>query len=159
VVRILNDYFTEMAPAIRRHHGSLLRYVGDEIYAVFGAPLPLKDHPCHALEAALEMRRLLVVVNKKLERQGSFPLSHGIGIHSGPVVAANIGSPERLAYDLVGDTVNLASRIQGLTKKSNADILISATTRASLTKNFAIKKLPSIKVKGKSEPLDIFRVL
>jgi adenylate cyclase len=105
------------------------------------------------------MRRLLVVVNKKLERQGSAPLSHGIGIHSGPVVAANIGSPERLAYDLVGDTVNLASRIQGLTKKFNADILISATTKASLTKNFAIEKLPSIKVKGKSEPLDIFRVL
>ena len=159
VVRILNDYFTEMAPAIHRHHGSLLRYVGDEIYAVFGAPLPLKDHPCHALEAALEMRRLLVVVNEKLERAASSPLAHGIGIHSGPVVAANIGSPDRLAYDLVGDTVNLASRIQGLTKKFKADILISATTKAALTKNFAIKKLPSIKVKGKTEPLDLFRVL
>jgi len=159
IVKILNDYFTEMAPAIRRHHGSLLRYVGDEIYAVFGAPLPLKDHPCHALEAALEMRQLLVVVNKKLERQACSPLGHGIGIHSGPVVAANIGSPDRLAYDLVGDTVNLASRIQGLTKKFNADILISATTRGCLAKNFAVEKLPSIKVKGKSRPMDIFRVL
>jgi adenylate cyclase len=159
VVRILNDYFTEMAPAIHRHHGSLLRYVGDEIYAVFGAPLPLKDHPCHALEAALEMRRLLVVVNEKVEGQGSSPLTHGIGIHSGPVVAANIGSPDRLAYDLVGDTVNLASRIQGLTKKLNADILISATTKACLTKDFAVEKLPSIKVKGKRDPMDIYKVL
>ena len=159
VVRILNDYFTEMAPAVHRHHGSLLRYVGDEIYAVFGAPLPLKDHPCHALEAALEMRRLLVVVNEKIEGQGSSPLAHGIGIHSGPVVAANIGSPDRLAYDLVGDTVNLASRIQGLTKKFEADILISATTKACLTKHVAVEKLPSIKVKGKRNPMDIFRVL
>jgi len=159
VVKILNDYFTEMAPSIHRHHGALLRYVGDEIYAVFGAPLPLKDHPSHALEAALEMRRLLVVVNKKIERQACSPLEHGIGIHSGPVVAANIGSPDRLAYDLVGDTVNLASRIQALTKKFNADILISATTRACLAKNFAVEKLPSVKVKGKSRPMDIFRVL
>ncbi len=99
------------------------------------------------------------MVNKKLEQKGSSPLTHGIGIHSGPVVAANIGSPDRLAYDLVGDTVNLASRIQGLTKKFNADILISATTRACLTRNFAVEKLPSIKVKGKRNPMDIFKVL
>ena len=83
VVQILNGYFSEMAPAISRHRGSLLRYVGDEIFAVFGAPLPLKDHPRHAVEAALDMRRLLVVVNKRLEGKGHVKLKHGIGIHSG----------------------------------------------------------------------------
>lgn len=159
VVRILNDYFTEMAPTLHRHHGSILRYVGDEIYTVFGAPLPLKDHPRHAVEAALDMRRLLVVVNEKLARQGYKPLSHGIGIHSGPVVAANIGSPDRLAYDLVGDTVNLASRIQELTKKFHADILISATTRSRLKIDFTLEKLPAITVKGKRDPVEIYRVI
>lgn len=159
VVRILNDYFTEMAPTLHRHHGSILRYVGDEIYTVFGAPLPLKDHPRHAVEAALDMRRLLVVVNEKLARQGYKPLSHGIGIHSGPVVAANIGSPDRLAYDLVGDTVNLASRIQELTKKFHTDILISATTRSRLKIDFTLEKLPAITVKGKRDPVEIYRVI
>ncbi len=159
VVRILNDYFSEMAPAISRHRGSLLRYVGDEIFAVFGAPLPLKDHPLHAVETALEMRRLLVVVNENLEQQGYGPLKHGVGIYSGPVVAANIGSPNRLSYDLVGDTVNLASRIQELTKTFDADILISATTRTGLGDNFEVEKLPSTTVKGKKEPVEIYKVL
>jgi len=159
VVQILNDYFSEMAPAISRHRGSLLRYVGDEIFAVFGAPLPLKDHPRHAVETALEMRRLLMVVNEKLKRQGYGPLKHGVGIHSGPVVAANIGSPNRLSYDLVGDTVNLASRIQGLTKTFATDILISATTRTSLGDDFEVEKLPTTTVKGKKDPVKIYKVL
>jgi class 3 adenylate cyclase len=159
VVKILNGYFTEMTPAIRRRRGSILQYVGDEIYSVFGAPLPLKAHPYHALEAALDMRRLLVVVNEKLKRQGYAPLRHGIGIHSGPIVAANIGSPDRLAYNLVGDTVNLASRIQGITKKFDEDILISAATRARLHDDFAVEKMPTIKLKGKRAPVEIFRVI
>ena len=105
------------------------------------------------------MRRLLVVVNEKLKRQGYAPLRHGIGIHSGPIVAANIGSPDRLAYNLVGDTVNLASRIQGITKKFDEDILISAATRARLHDDFAVEKMPTIKIKGKRVPVEIFRVI
>jgi adenylate cyclase len=159
MVKILNNYFTEMTPAIHRHRGSILRYVGDEIYTVFSAPLPLKDHPRHAVEAALDMRRLLGVVNMKLARQGYGPLSHGVGIHSGPVVAANIGSPDRLAYDLVGDTVNLASRIQELTKQFRTDILISATTRGRLKGDIPVEKLPAITVKGKREPVEVYRVI
>ena len=159
VVQILNGYFSEMAPAISRHRGSLLRYVGDEIFAVFGAPLPLKDHPRHAVEAALDMRRLLVVVNKRLEGKGHVKLKHGIGIHSGQVVAANIGSPDRLSYDLVGDTVNLASRIQELTKEYVADIRISAVTRRFLFDDFPVKKLQPTFVKGKKDPVEIYGVL
>ena len=100
-----------------------------------------------------------MVVNKKLEQQGYVSLKHGIGIHSGPVVAANIGSPNRLAYDLVGDTVNLASRIQGLTKTFAVDILISATTRMGLGHDFAVEKLPATTVKGKKEPVEIYKIL
>lgn len=159
MVKILNSYFTEMAPVIHRHHGSILRYVGDEIYAVFGAPLFLSDHPQHAVAAALDMRRRLDIVNKKLELQGYAPLRQGIGIHSGRVVAANIGSPDRLSYDLVGDTVNLASRIEGETKKIGVDILISATTRAYLSDDIALEKLPATTVKGKKDPVEIFKIL
>lgn len=159
MVRILNCYFTEMAPAIRSRHGSILQYLGDEIYAVFGAPMPLSDHPRQAVGAALDMRQRLIKVNKLLARQGHVLLSHGIGIHSGSVVAANIGCSDRLSYGLVGDTVNLASRIQGLTKKFNTDILVSAQSRARLANEFAVEELPSTFVKGKNSPAEIYKVL
>jgi class 3 adenylate cyclase len=159
MVRILNCYFTEMAPAIRSRHGSILQYLGDEIYAVFGAPMPLSDHPRQAVGAALDMRQRLIKVNKLLERKGHVLLSHGIGIHSGSVVAANIGCSDRLSYGLVGDTVNLASRIQDLTKKFNTDILVSAQSRARLADEFAVEELPDTLVKGKNSPTGIYKVL
>jgi adenylate cyclase len=159
MVRILNCYFTEMAPAILSRYGSILQYLGDEIYAVFGAPMPLSDHPRQAVSAALDMRKRLIEVNKLLEKQGDVLLSHGIGIHSGPVVAANLGSSERLTYGLVGDTVNLASRIQGLTKQFNTDILVSAQSRARLADEFAVEELPATLVKGKNSPAEIYKVL
>ena len=159
MVRILNGYFTEMAPAIRSRNGSILQYLGDEIYAVFGAPIPLRDHPRQAVAAALDMRQRLVDVNNLLEMQGHVPLRHGIGIHSGPAIAANLGSSERLTYGLVGDTVNLASRIQGLTKQFNTDIIISAQSRARLGDEFAVEELPSTFVKGKKSVAEIYKVV
>ena len=159
MVRILNCYFTEMAPAIRSRHGSILQYLGDEIYAVFGAPIPLNDHPRRAVAAALDMRQRLIKVNKLLERQGHALLRHGIGIHSGSVVAANIGCSDRLSYGLVGDTVNLASRNQGLTKQFNTDILVSAQSRARLGDEFEVVELPATFVKGKNSPAEIYKVL
>ena len=159
MVTILNCYFTEMAPAILYRHGSILQYLGDEIYAVFGAPIPLSDHPRQAVGAALDMRQRLIKVNRLLEKQGHVLLSHGIGIHSGSVVAANIGCSDRLSYGLVGDTVNLASRIQGLTKRFNTDILVSAQSRACLGDEFSVAELPATFVKGKNSPAEIYKVL
>ena len=111
VVKIINTYFTEMAASIHEHSGLVLQFIGDEIEAVFGAPLSLENHAAKAVQAALEMRARLDAVNDRLKKQGHAALRHGIGIHTGQVVAANIGSPDRLSYALVGDTVNLASRI------------------------------------------------
>ena len=159
VVRILNGYFIEMAPAIHEHHGTILQYVGDEIYAVFGAPLPLEDHPRQALAAALHMRQRMQDLNVKLKKEGNAVLKHGIGIHSGPAVAANIGSSNRMSYNLVGDTVNLASRIQGLTRKYNTDIIISAATKAKVNDDMEAKRLPLTKVKGRKEPVELFSIL
>ncbi len=159
VVKIINGYFSEMADAISKHNGLVLQFIGDEIEAVFGAPLFLDDHPTHAVRAAIEMRERLVFVNKNLEQRGYFPLRHGIGIHTGNVVAANIGSEDRLSYALVGDTVNVASRIQGLNKKFDTDILISATTVERLADNIEVKKLPATTVKGKRELVEIFKLI
>ncbi|UCD88661.1 MAG: GAF domain-containing protein [Desulfobacterales bacterium] len=159
VIKIINGYFSEMADAIVQHHGLVLQFIGDEIEAVFGAPLALENHPTHAARAALAMRERLVLVNDKLQQQGYRHLSHGIGIHTGNVVAANIGSEDRLSYALVGDTVNVASRIQGLNKEFNTDILISATTRARLEDSINVEKLPATTVKGKIEPVEIFKLI
>ena len=148
-----------MAFAIQQHSGLVLQFIGDEIEAVFGAPLPLENHPVLAVRAALEMRRRLDVVNDQLKQQGHGPLQHGIGIHTGPVVAANIGSPDRLSYALVGDTVNLASRIQSLNKQLGSDILLSAMTQTALDKDITLEKLPATTIKGKREPVEIFRVI
>jgi len=158
VVKIINGYFSEMAEAIRENHGLVLQFIGDEIEAVFGAPLTLEEHPTHAVRAAIAMRERLVSVNEKLQQKGYDPLGHGIGLHTGNVVAANIGSDDRLSYALVGDTVNVASRIQGLNKEYGTDILVSATTVERLADKMNFKKLPATKVKGKMKPVEIFKL-
>jgi class 3 adenylate cyclase len=158
VVRIINGYFREMADAIGQNQGLVLQFIGDEIEAVFGAPMPLEDHPTHAVRAALAMQDRLVVVNEKLAQQGYGPLRHGIGVHTGTVVAANIGSEDRLSYAMVGDTVNLASRIQGLNKKFGTDLLISSTTVEKLVDDIAVEKLPATTVKGKRNPVEVYKL-
>ena len=156
VIKILNQYFREMEEAIRGHRGLVLHYIGDEIMAVFGAPVRLEDHPGMAVEAAQEMNRRLRTLNGALVEQGYPPLSHGIGIHTGEVVAANIGSPDRLSYTLVGDTVNLASRLQNLNKEMGTDVILSSTTKARLAGPLALKPLPPQQVKGKSQSVEVY---
>lgn len=156
VVKIINGYFKEMDEAITDHKGLVLQFIGDEIMAVFGAPVSRDDHEIHAVEAALEMKKRLNTVNRDLQEHGIEPLAHGIGIHTGEVVAANIGSPDRLSYALVGDTVNTASRLQGLNKEFGTEIIISNTTRAGINGDFSIRELPAATVKGKRAPVQVF---
>lgn len=158
VVAIMNQYFTEMAKAIKGHQGLILQFVGDEIEAVFGAPVSYDDHPDMAIQAALEMQKRLAALNEKLGSQNIEPLRHGIGVHSGAVLAGIIGSKERSSYALVGDTVNLASRIQGLTKKFACEIILSQTTHDLATGSYAMEELPPIKVKGKRREVMIYKL-
>jgi class 3 adenylate cyclase len=158
VVRDLNEYFTEMEAAVREHRGLVLQFIGDEIEAAFGAPLAYPAHAEMAVRAALDMRRRLAVWNAARARTGKIPLRHGIGIHTGSVLAGNIGSAERHAYALVGDPVNLASRIQSLTKEFGADILVSGDTRRHLDGRFDLVQLPAVRVKGKSVEVQVFRL-
>lgn len=159
VVQILNQYFTRMTRAIKDHQGLVLQFVGDEIEAVFGVPLAMDDHPEKAVQAALSMRSGLEALNRTLVEQGYPPLAHGIGIHSGAVLAGNIGSPEKMSYALVGDTVNTASRLEGLTKDYGVDIIISQTTCNLLTGSYCTEQLPPVTVKGKKEGLMIYRLI
>ncbi len=159
VVKILNQYLNEMTLAVKKHNGLVLQYVGDEIEAVFGMPDGYEDHPEMAVQAALEMRTRLALLNKTLEKQGFGPLGHGIGIHTGAVLAGNIGSKERMSYALVGDTVNTASRLEGLTKTHDSDIIISQTTHSLLTGSYVTKQLGPVRVKGKDDDLIVYTLL
>ena len=148
-----------MAEAIGRHHGLVLQFIGDEIEAVFGAPVASPDHATHAVRAALDMRRRLRAWNAGRVKAGKPALRHGIGIHTGTVLAGNIGGGERLSYALVGDPVNLASRIQGLTKDFEVDILISEATRKSIDPALTVDELSAVRVKGRAEEVNVYKVV
>ncbi|MGE5840253.1 MAG: adenylate/guanylate cyclase domain-containing protein [Deltaproteobacteria bacterium] len=159
VIKSMREYFTAMQTAIRNHDGLVLQYVGDEIEAVFGVPLKTGDHADRAVRAALDMRKNLEELNKKRLLLGKTPFRHGIGIHTGDVLAGNTGSEDRLSYALIGDTVNLASRIEGLTKAFQWDILISNETSLRLSGSFELKQETPQNVKGFSKPIIVHKIL
>lgn len=162
VVRTLNGYYHEMATAIRSNHGLVMQYVGDEVYAAFGAPLEDEDHARHAVRAGLAMRRRLAEFNRRQKAAGRPELDHGIGVHTGDVLVATIGGPGRVTYTFIGDTVNLASRLQGLNKELGTKMIISGVTRGLIDGDritgAKIRRLPDTSVKGKSKPIVIYEV-
>ena len=158
VLRDLNAYFTEMARAITGQGGLVLQFIGDEIEAVFGAPVAAADHAARAVRAAIDMRARLAAWNGAREREGKRRFRHGIGIHTGTVLAGNVGSADRLSYALVGDSVNLASRIQDLTKDAGVDILVSGTTRARLDGGPPLEPFPAVRVRGRSAEVEVYRL-
>jgi class 3 adenylate cyclase len=159
VIKGLRSYFTAMEKAISLNNGLVLQYVGDEIETVFGVPLWYEDHAQKAIMAALEMRSILEELNRIRTSEGLTPFRHGIGIHTGEVLAGNTGSEDRLSYTLIGNTVNLTSRIEGLTKKFKCDILASEETVKCLTGSFNLKKEPPQMVKGYSKPITMYQVI
>jgi len=160
VVSFLNEYFSEMEQAVKQYGGIVLQFIGDEIEAVFGAPIDLPDHPEKAVMAALEMRERLKDLNSKRVSMGKIPVEHGIGIHTGNVLAGSIGGPDRFVYSMVGDTVNTASRLESLNKTFGTDILISQKTKELLKgKNLKFSSLGKTALKGKSKEIEIFKVL
>ncbi len=162
VVRIVNSYFREMSEAIQDNGGLVLQFLGDEVYAVFGAPVSSPDHAVKAFQAGVDMNKRLVDLNRSFEKKGLPILKHGIGIHTGQAVAATLGSPDRLSYLLVGDTVNVASRLQSLTKELGTEMIISGETRKNLAdedlREIYLRSLPATVIRGKKTPIDIFAV-
>ena len=159
VVRFLNAYFSQMERIIRKHGGIVLQYIGDEIEAVFGGPTPNASHASQAVAAALEMRQALDRINAERRQVGEEPVHHGIGIHTGQVLAGNVGSPDRMVYAMVGDVVNVASRLQVLNKQCGTDILISRNTKEDAANDrFQVTSMGTFPVRGKTETIDVYTV-
>jgi adenylate cyclase len=158
VVADLNAYFTEMDAAIRDNGGLVLQFIGDEIEAVFGAPNADGSHADHAVAAALAMQERLDAWNVARRASGKPELYHGIGIHSGKVVAGSIGSASRMSYSLVGDVVNVASRIQSLNKELGTRVLVSAATCQNLSVKPPMRPFPSVRVKGRVAEVEVFAI-
>jgi len=159
LVGLLNEYFTEMVGIVMSEGGVVDKYIGDAIMAVFGAPVPKKEDPVNAVRAAVRMRGALAELNKRLEARGSPTLRTGIGIHTGEVVAGNIGSERRMEYTVIGDAVNLASRLETNTKDLGVNVLISEDTY-ELTKHMVeARAVKEITVKGRAAPVMTYEVL
>lgn len=156
LIYMLNSYFNEISRAIDQNGGLILQFIGDEVEAVFGAPVAGENNEAAAVKTALEMRGRLDLLNKRFRDRGMLPIAHGVGIHSGPVLAANIGSAYRSAYSLIGDTVNMASRIQDLTKRFKTDILVSEEVCAILKGEYDFIAMPAVRVRGKADPVQVY---
>jgi adenylate cyclase len=159
IVKLLNEYFTCMVDIVFRHRGTVDKFVGDMVMALFGAPLDDPAHADHAVDAALEMVTELQRLNDGWKAAGRPELDIGIGINTGVMVAGNIGSDAIMSYTVIGDAVNLGSRLESLNKQYGTRIIISGHTRTSLQKPYLFRPLGEVVVKGKSQPVAIFEVV
>jgi len=158
VVQVLNQYFEKVVEIVFRHQGMLDKFMGDGIMVVFGAPNEDPDQEEHALRTALEIREALRALSSWLNERGLPSISVGIGIHSGIAVVGNIGASERMEYTAIGDTVNLASRLESATRDLKFDILISEQTVNALRGSYVMEKVGPIHVKGRTEPVVAYTV-
>ena len=159
LVLLLNEYLGEMTEIIFRRFGTLDKYIGDAIMAFWGSPVPQDDHARQACASALEMQRRLRDLNKKWAGQGRKQLAIGVGVNTGPMSVGNMGSPQRLAWTVMGDNVNLASRLEGINKQYQTGIVISQSTREQAGDGFVGRELDRIRVKGKLQPVKIYELL
>jgi adenylate cyclase len=158
VVAQLNHLFTRMVGVVFDHRGTVDKFVGDMIMALFSAPLDDADHADHAVQTSLAMIRTLHELNREWEAQGKPTLDVGIGINTGDMVAGNIGSDSIMSYTVIGDAVNLGARLESLNKEYGTRIIISEATRDQLKGRYDIHPLGDVVVKGKSKPVAIFEV-
>lgn len=158
VAEIMNLYLSEMGAIILARGGTLDKFIGDAVMAFWGAPLDDAEHALHACEAAIAMQEAMQVVNARLATRQVAPLNMRIGIHTGTAVIGNMGSRERFDYTAIGDSVNLASRLEGANKLYGSGILLSAATAARLQGRLPLKHLDRICLKGKREAIEVYTV-
>lgn len=159
IVRTLNEYFTRMVDLVFQHHGTLDKFVGDMVMALFGAPLDDSDHADHAVQTALDMVAELGRLNARWTAEGRPALDIGVGINTGPMIAGNIGSDAIMSYTVIGDAVNLGARLESLNKQYGTRIIISDATRQQLKQRYVLRPLGEVVVKGKSQAVSIFEVV
>ncbi len=156
---LLNHYFSNMVPIVFQHRGTLDKLIGDAIMAFFGAPVDVEDHPAQAAEAAVHMLRRLRELRGEAAVEGIDSLRLGIGINTGVVTVGNLGSNDFMDYTVIGDAVNLASRLEGLNKVYGTEIIVSGSTAARLDRRFLLRELDRVRVKGRAEAVDLFELL
>ncbi|MGB3341053.1 MAG: adenylate/guanylate cyclase domain-containing protein [bacterium] len=149
IANIINDFFTRMLKIVFKYEGSVDKFLGDALMVLFGAPIAHHDDPERAVRAALEMQQEMQRFNK--ENKAPTPLAMSIGINTGPAVALNVGSEDRMEYTVIGDAVNLAARLEGVSKAG--EIIISHNTYQKIADVVEVEKKPSVKVKGKKKPI------
>lgn len=159
LVEILNEYLEEMTAIVLKYEGTLDKYEGDAIMAFWGAPIPQKDHAMRTIQAALEMQKRLTVLRAKWSKEGRPPMVVRCGINTGIMIVGNVGGKERFDYTVIGDSVNLASRLEGANKQYNSHIMISEMTLKHVKGKVVVRELDMIQVKGKTEPVKVYEVL
>src|SRR5207244_1341240 len=153
------DLFTELVEAVAASDGVLDKFLGDAIMAVYGAPLSSGRDPQNAVESALAMMRLVESLNHRRSQRGREELRLGIGVATGDMVAGTIGSLKRMDYTVVGDSVNLASRLQQLTKLYQVDVVVCETTAMALDGDVPLRELDTLRVRGRQQPAKVFQVM
>ena len=159
VVTFLREYLTVMTEAVFKHGGTVDKYIGDAIMALYNVPLEAPDHALRAVRTALEFQERVRPLGDRFAAQHGGHLACGVGIHTGDAVVGTIGSEQRLEYTAIGDTINLGSRLEGITKEFSVPIIISEATYAEVRAHFAVRDLGEVTVKGKAIPVKIYAVL
>ena len=158
--QLMNEYFTPMTGIVLRSKGVLDKYIGDAIMAFWGAPLEMENHADVAATAAIEMLYALDKLRIEFKRKGLPDIDIGIGLNSGPMSVGNMGSGERFTYTVMGDSVNLGARLEGLTKEYGIKLMISEFTHRLLPKDkYFTRDLDDIRVKGKNESVKVFHLM
>ncbi len=159
VSNILNEYFTEMEPIISGHNGIINKFIGDAVMAIFGEPIKDKNHALNAVKCANDMLKKVSQLQHKWINEGKPKIEIGIGINTGEVFVGNIGSEKRMEYTVIGDTVNLASRIESYNKIYKTNFLIGPTTYEEVKNYVNVIKISDVQIRGKLQKLDIYEVL
>jgi len=155
----LNRYFTPMSDIVTKHNGMIDKYIGDALMAFYNAPLDVSEHAKAACISSLEMIEELHLLNKEFEAEGLPPIAIGIGLNTAEVVVGNMGSFKRFNYTVIGDGVNLASRVEGLNKNFRSEIIITEFTKEKIGNEFLTRPLDKVKVKGKEEAVMLYELL
>ena len=148
-----------MTNVINKFNGSVIQYVGDEIFAAFGAPVATEMCEEKAVRCAIEMRKQLEVLNRKYKEKFNWEVRVGIGINSGEVIAGNLGSDDKMNYAITGDTVNTGKRIESITKDEPNRILVSESVYVKIKDKFVCESLPEIELKGKRNKINVYEIL
>jgi adenylate cyclase len=159
LVHMLNDYLTPMTDVVFENGGTLDKYMGDAIMAFYGAPLEQPDHALRAVKTADSMMRALATLAPEWRAEGLPTLDIGIGINSGPMVVGNMGSESRFDYTVMGDAVNLGSRLEGTNKVYGTHVILSEDTEALVRGQVTTRELDSVRVKGKHKPVRIYELI